>query len=71
MEIRGRRGDRWRLELQEALEPSATYELAVEREAEAGWQVIERHQAGSFGDNVFVVHLPRSGPQTVVVRRAD
>ncbi len=71
MDISGRRGDRWRLELREALGPGATYELAVEREGEDGWQVIERHRAGSFGDNVFVVHLPRSGSQTVVVRRAD
>ncbi|NLX12464.1 MAG: hypothetical protein GXY44_02275 [Phycisphaerales bacterium] len=71
MEIRGRRGDRWRLELRDALEPGTIYELAVQHEDEDRWQTIERNRAGSFGDNVFIVHLPRSGPQAIVIRRVD
>ena len=70
MEIRGSRGDRWRLEFQDVLEPGMGYELAVQL-GEGGWQVVERHHAGAFGDNVVVVHLPNSGVNRVAVSRAE
>jgi len=70
MEIRGSRGDHWRLEFQDVLEPGMAYELAVQL-GEEGWKAVERHHAGSFGDNVFVVHLPHSGVNRLAVSQAE